>query len=91
MGPIEGDEEFFEPEEKEILEDYDSDQDEIIEENLRLEQNLIGKIKVDPRLHEQTIQYSTNYTGIQNDILNKFMDKDKGIEIEKDNAIIVEL
>lgn len=33
MAPLEGDEEFFEPEEIEVLENYDSDEDEIIEEN----------------------------------------------------------
>ena len=49
---------------------------DIIEENTKLEQNLITKIKIDPRLHEQTIVYSTNYTGIQNDILDKIINKD---------------
>ena len=55
---------------KDFFESLKIQKDKIIKENEELENNLIKKISIDSRLHEETINYSNNFIGIKKDIFD---------------------
>lgn len=61
---------------KDFFESLKKIRDKVIEENEELEKKLLKKIQIDPRLYEQTINYSNNFVGIKKDIFDKDINKE---------------